>query len=271
MLIKPVAGDGAKSHIDADGIVYEIGFLKDENGEGLSLAATLRAVKKRMNDILEATEAESFQAYLTGGNNFRDKIATIQPYKGERDRDSRPEHFDNIREYLVNYWDAVVVDGMEADDALSIAIWEDFRANGNDDWASFKYAAKSIICSRDKDLNNVAGWHYSWAVGKSKEKPVHWISKEEADYHFYKQLLTGDKIDNIKGLSGTKAEPGIGPKAAEKILKDCSDVYSYYSTVRDQYILKYEEKADEYLVENARLLWMLTHPKDVWRPPVEET
>ena len=134
-----------------------------------------------------------------------------------------------------------------------------------------KEEAKTIICSIDKDLRNTPGWHYNW---NKDEKPV-WVSEEEATYNFYKQLLTGDRVDNIQGI------PGIGPKKAEKILEECDSELGMYLAVHEAYAEYLDKEAgaevsvwdiDQVLLENARLLWMVRELDEnnqpvMWEPP----
>ncbi len=60
--------------------------------------------------------------------------------------------------------------------------------------------------SIDKDLDMIRGWHYNFIKDKK-----YFIDDQQAIKHFYTQILTGDRVDNIIGLRG------IGPKKAEKI------------------------------------------------------
>jgi len=95
------------------------------------------------------SEDSTYRIFLQGGGNYRDRIATIQPYKGNRDPSARPKYFDEIRSYLVDFWGAEVITGMETDDACGIEQW--------------KHKDRSTcIVSLDKDLDNIPGWHYNY-------------------------------------------------------------------------------------------------------------
>jgi hypothetical protein len=182
----------------------------------------LHSVKVFINDVLEATNAEHYKVFLTGSNNFRDSVATILPYKGNRDNLHKPIHYQAIRDYLVERWDAVVVEGMEADDALAIEQMFQMpytplsspknRTNG-----------KTVICSIDKDLRMVPGWHYNW---NKDEKPV-WVSEEEGIRWFYTQAITGDKADNIPGLSEKAPKKRTFSEKPLANLKTGCDMYEY--------------------------------------------
>ena len=182
----------------------------------------------------DCSDAEGF---LTGYENFRISIAKTKPYKGTRTQD-KPKHLTLLRDYLTTAWKFSVEQYQEADDALGIAAYsmepEDY-----------------IICTTDKDLNMIRGWHYNM---RKNEK--FWVDEDDTLYNFYTQVLTGDRVDNIPGLAG------IGPKKAEKILKGCKTEDQLYEAV-----LKAYDNNEEYLCEQAQLLWIRRKPNQLWRKP----
>ena len=215
---------------------------------------SLYDIEKNVADYLAThnQEIEEFCLFLTGGNNFRDEIATIKPYKGNRDRSLRPYWYEEIRSYLVHRWGAEVVNGMEADDACSIL--QDTSADRS-----------TIICTIDKDLETVGGHFYNYYHKEAK-----YITEQEALVAFYRQLITGDAADNIPGcyrVGSGKANTYITPGMTEAEM--CTMAYLVYS----DNIAKYPEhhaphtNARDSLVENARLLWMLREVGEVWHPP----
>jgi 5'-3' exonuclease len=138
----------------------------------------------------------------------------------------------------VTSWGFVVVDGIEADDAVGIA------AYALDE-------EESIMVHIDKDLNQFRGHHYNY---RKKEK--YYVSEFAGWYSFYLQILTGDRIDNIEGLKG------IGPAKGAKILKDCTTVEELYDAV----LKAYDDDAER-VHENAHLLYLQRKEGDVWQPP----
>ena len=82
------------------------------------------------------------------------------------------------------------------------------------------------------------------------------IEEYEGIVNFYKQILTGDRVDNIVGLKG------IGPVKATKILKDCKTEADLYKAVLEAY-----DNDEERVLENARLLWIRREPNQIWSPP----
>jgi len=244
--------------IDADILCYEMGSLKDDDTpeEPIGTIDLEEAVHYRIKSIQEGSRCAGRKLYLTGKGNFRNELATIQPYKGNRKDVEKPYHYKFMRDLFIEEYDAVVVDGMEADDMLAIEHTKDPK--------------RSVICTRDKDLLQVAGWHYGWKCGRYiKERPLHRVSEWEGLYAHYSQMLTGDRVDNIKGLSGTKGKPGIGPATAKRLLAGCTTEMELYDVVLNQYVKKYGRGrvAEIYLLENARLLYMLRTEDDVWVDP----
>jgi hypothetical protein len=108
-----------------------------------------------------------------------------------------------------------------------------------------------VICSVDKDLDQIPGWHYNFVKGTAYH-----ITPEEGMYRFYKQILTGDSADNIIGLKG------VGPIRADKMLEDCDTEEKLYEAC----LAAYDGDAGRVL-ENAQLLWLRRHEGQMWTPP----
>lgn len=229
--------------------------LKEEDliGEDIldSVENCLHSCKLQVEHILGRTKAKSWQGYLTGKDNFREKIATIKPYKGNRP-DRKPKHYDALTEYLVNVWGAQIVDGIEADDALAI------------DQTERKFKG-CCIASIDKDLLQVPGKHYDFYHDKRIT-----ISESESERNLYAQIISGDSTDNIQGV------PGIGDKGARKLLSKCGSISEFYRVAQEAYHTSIRNKGefifnglgpDDALLETARLVYLLRRKDDEWRPP----
>ena len=251
--------------IDADIICYEFGNMKDlDTGEILPFPIVRSFVDERIENILEGSQATQASFYLTDSkSNFRNKVATILPYKGQRPTE-KPKHWQAIREHLVDNYDAEVIYGMEADDAVGIEQSLDIDIavlNHKADCLEGKGGSlneyyDTIICSRDKDLSMIPGWHYSWESGNQKEK--RWfVDETDGIRFFYKQLLTGDATDNILGLFK------VGPKAScVKALDDIDSELDMYCLVYREYEARFGSYALKFLEENAKLLWIKRQPHD---------
>ncbi len=266
-----------KALIDADIFQFEFGTATDDEFKPLPWPLVQSRMQGRLNGIMEATGADEYQLYLTTDDksNFRYDVATIKPYKGNR-KTEKPYWYTHIRNFLVDHRKAIEIHGMEADDALSIAQWEDYNEclnfrmkeaedNGEntlDVFYDFKRFSQTVICSRDKDLDMVPGWHYCWGCGKQKEKKIWWQDEIEGLKCFYNQLLTGDTVDNIPGLFG------VG-KSSQLLVRVglCSTELCMYQVVLEEYEKRFGSYAEQFLTENARLLWMLREEGEVWLRP----
>mgnify|MGYP000987882485 FL=1 len=137
--------------IDADILIYRIGFATQDEDE----SQAIRTMAGFIEDLIlfDLPNTQTWELFLTGKSNVRYEYAVTAEYKGNRKGTEKPTHYHLLREYLVSSWDALVVEGMEADDMLAIRATE----LGDD----------SIIVTLDKDLDQVSGWHYNF-VKKNK-------------------------------------------------------------------------------------------------------
>ncbi len=183
--------------------------------------------------------------------NFRFDVAKQKPYKGTRNKD-KPFHFYNLLLVMLQHYDCrIVTNGTEADDAMAV-----YQCTEEED---------TIICTRDKDLRQVDGWHFSWETGISpsfgpamssgigrlwqvgeKQKTVGLGWK-----WFFYQMLVGDTADNIPGCKG------VGDKTAYAELEDCTSLQQMYNIVFAHYQRVYKKEAWYVFHEMADLLFIL--------------
>jgi hypothetical protein len=220
--------------VDGDIIAYTLAAGCENYDEKTALSKCSEYLEDLVYVHAGCDDAEG---WLTGYQNFRVQIAKTKPYKGTRGTE-KPRHLDLLRDYLNTAWKFPIEQYQEADDAIGIAAYsmepEDY-----------------VICTTDKDLNMIRGWHYNM-----RRNDKVWIDEEDAIYNFYTQVLTGDRTDNIPGLHG------VGPKKAAKILKGRKTEDEMYEAV-----LKAYDNNEEYLTEQAQLLWIRRKPNQVWKKP----
>jgi hypothetical protein len=262
--------------IDGDVLLYEIGFcgeyLDPETGELLIrewdfVQELLDAKIKLICEEVDATEAPII--FITGKRlnrelvnrsliyrdeepveflpNFRDAVATVKPYKGTR-KSEKPFHFDNITAYLLGNYRCHLSNGLEADDLLCI------HQYGRTD---------TIICSRDKDVRQCPGWHYSWECGAQPSfgptlvdnKGAIWKDRDKVrgvgTKFFFYQMLVGDSVDNIPGC------PKVGPVKAYALLADLTTRDEHERAVISAYLNCYPDNYIEMIEEQSKLLWMI--------------
>jgi len=193
--------------------------------------------------ILEGTlmfpDPRDYEVFLTGSGNFRYDIAKSFPYKGNRSGVEKPIHLSVTRERLVSKWGAIVSEGEEADDLIAIA--------------ATNYGPDTVVASIDKDMLQIPCKHFNFTTGVWTT-----VTEFEGLRFFYKQILTGDRADNIMGLHR------VGPVKAEKLLEGCDSEQSLWDAV-----LKAYEGDKDRVVENARLLWLRRKEGQIWQPPME--
>lgn len=182
-----------------------------------------------MRQILEATESEEYRSFLTGRGNFR-KIINPE-YKANRKDKEPPCYLQECRDYLIKEWNTVVSDGCEADDLLGIAQTDE-----------------TVICSLDKDLLMIPGTHFNW----TKLQYTH-VDQLDGLRTFYKQMLIGDRSDNIFGVDK------IGPVKAAKLIDHLEDEVDMINEVFSLYGLN-----EERFVMNAQCLWIMQNEDETW-------
>jgi 5'-3' exonuclease len=173
-------------------------------------------------------------------NNYRYKLYPL--YKSSRLKAPKPKHHWALGKFIEDEWGVTVAKGEEADDLLGIYQTEGLEVphvKGDD---------PTIICSIDKDLLQVPGRHFNFVKGEFYE--VTWLDGLKS---FYKQLLTGDRTDDIPGIRG------IGPVKAGKLIDPCETEQEMVEVVRSMW--QDDEKVDLY----GKLLWVRREPEEMWR------
>lgn len=237
--------------IDGDIVAYRVAYIAQKEGETLdeACAGARASLQSIINEI-----GEEGHIYLTESkSNFRIAEASeAYPYKGNRAEADKPELLGDIKQWMIDEYDAELQQGQEADDALSIAACT--LGHG--------------IATIDKDLDGCPGWHFNWV-----RNDIYYVTEEQANRFFYNQMLTGDSTDNIPGLfkrTGKKAMAKV--KAPLDELTQPAEMYAY---VKQVYMDAVEEKAmlsDEadvtrWLLSQGRCLWMRREEGELWVAP----
>lgn len=233
----------------AEALQLESQYLKNttivRTQEPLPVRMAQRNLENDIRNIQNKTGCLSSVIYLTHpdkAKNERYGVAKTVPYKGNR-KALMPVHKEAMFDYLCEMG-AVVVEGIEADDALGIALFND----------------KDGICaSIDKDLLMVPGKHYNLnneIITIASDPGVLSLEKTKNSKKlrgtgfkwFCAQMLMGDPVDNIKGLLG------YGDVKAHKLLDPVSHIEDMYRLVKNHYVMAGEGIGRFY--ENANLLWI---------------
>lgn len=222
-----------------------------------NLRSMIEVTLKQVDEAFDTGNA-NFAMYLTGNGNWRDDIATIRPYKGNRSRTERPVLFAELRQYLVDVWGASMIHHREADDAIATTAFT-FRVTGED----------HVIVHVDKDLKLIPGKHF---IPGGKGAGV--IGPLAAKRYHYKQMITGDAVDNIGGVY--KGGPKLASTLIQKGMSDAAMWAAVVGAYQDS-LTKYGDATGySYLgprkaaLENAQLLWLETMPGERWQPPTSQ-
>lgn len=207
--------------IDADILLYRASW-KHEGGRVDEMYETIDDL---FNGVFHATGAEKYIGFLTGRGNFRKDVAFTREYKGNRKKLEKPQFFYEAREYFIDKWDCIVVNGMEADDALGICQME--------------ISDDTCICTIDKDLDCITGLHYNWG-----KRELYDVSEDLAEYNHWIQVLMGDSTDNIVGI------PKVGKVKAERIIDELcfTEGLDYYTAVLSAYKDAFEDEEQAMLL-----------------------
>jgi DNA polymerase-1 len=242
--------------IDLDILPYSYGGMSFEDGSLMPEYMVKVKVDEKIQRIMENSGSNDWVGYLThSASNFRLDVGTILPYKGNRSGSTKPPHYQMLRDHiLATYPDKVtLVRNYEADDQLAIDQYEDAKWSA-EDFQTGNYLCNTIICTIDKDLKMVPGWHYNW-----NNDELVFVTEVEGLRWFYKQCLTGDMTDNIKGLHG------VGAKSTLLSKLDAMDTeQQMFEHVHAEYEKRFGSYADMFLIENGTLLWMMKDKEDRW-------
>lgn len=228
--------------LDKDCIPY---FTEEEDRKYLEDSWNrLLKIIENLCDFCYTTE--NFIA-VKGDDNFRHIM--YPDYKRNRKRSTIRNTFVPIlRKKLAMKGLAVEAHGRESDDLLRI--WaEECRKNNTD----------FIVCSNDKDLRCIPGKYLELRFDykqRAYDLKIIEITEEEANRHFYEQLLKGDNVDFIPGL------PGVGQVKAKRLLANATTEKEFQEIVVSNYISHYQDDWYSYLLSNGKMLYLQKHPDD---------
>ena len=226
---------------DGDMLIYRVGFKFEDSTE----KECLDALDSAIDWFAQHCDADDVEMYLSCHRTASFRAKLNPEYKAHR-TDRRPVHHDAIKNRLINHYRAVLPDAVEADDLIGIEQTKD--------------PENTICCTVDKDiLYGVVGGKCSFTTSD-----IFYTDEDDATFFFYKQLLMGDKADNVAGI------PKIGDVKATKLLHEhYGDTRALYDIVADMYDKQYGEKGKELLLMSGRMLKIQTYPDEVWELPFE--
>jgi len=216
--------------IDGDSIVY---ICSKEN-----LEDSIKNVDSLIKDILKQCNAQFYYLFISEGKYFRHNVSSA--YKANRPPQTL-KYIRTLKNYLKEEYNEMSVSLLEADDLNAFVI------------NNKKKEYNCINCSPDKDVKlQIAGPWYDYKKLISGN-----TTPEEAVKFLYKQLLSGDTADNIKGITG------IGDKKSDVILDKCTTFVEMEAEVLALYKKEFGFiNGLKKFGENIRLLYLLRTQED---------
>lgn len=233
-----------KALLDGDVLAYSVGHSVKGHSEDYAL----RALDSRLIDITQLyMGCSSMEGFLShSGPHYRHKVAVTQPYKGNRVGVVKPQHHQALRNHMEKVHKFVMSEDAEADDYLGIR--------------SQELGPKAcVVGSVDKDLLTLPGVHYNFTTHKFTK-----VNSAEASCNFYRQVLTGDKVDNIRGcwLPGDEHKFQVGKVRAAKLITPALSDLEMFQVCLEAY------RGDrDRMMESCNLLWIQREPKGYFVAP----
>lgn len=205
----------------------------------------LHLLKIKINAIIEHMGGAKGIGILGGTGNFRLVLPTPEIYKGNREDTIRPLLLGECREYVKKKYGAIVIDGIEADDYLTMRQYEG--------WLHYKKTGKfnQIVASFDKDQVQCPGLIFNTmrdSTERSWKHPLPWLIDDSmgeiwmekgkvkgwGKKFFGYQMLFGDQSDNVKPYQNFD-KIRFGETSAFQIISPCQDENSMWTAIVNQY------------------------------------
>lgn len=218
----------------------------------ISMSLLQKMLISKIEFIQNKDFCDSLKLVVAGEGNYRYDI--YAHYKCSRQHLPRPTQLQVLKDWLCTLdYDVIQENGIEADDVLGI-----WAKRGYDKALQSGNYEDNDICSVfiDKDILQFPGWYYN--PQKKTRVPV-WQTEIDAARCFWKQMLVGDKSDDIPGLPNVtkkvwkghdlKGSGGIGSVRANVLLASCKSskdmedkVVYLYRTYYDSISIPWQEK-----------------------------
>lgn len=209
---------------DIDSLVYEATY----NAEDLEEAQ--ESFWSRYNDVQYHMDNRYGESRIIPvgfcTNNYRKKVDLS--YKAQRSSE-KPEYFEELIQHIKDSIDVEMRSGIETDDLVAKFL----EYYGKD---------KCVIISIDKDYRQ-----FECTIFNYRKREFIKVSKTDALYNLYEQMVVGDRADNILVCKG------YGAKWCEKNLTGKNE-FAMLRTVFTLYKKLYKGKAREKMIKTFMLL-----------------
>lgn len=224
--------------VDGDVFVYRAAWACNTDPLEEAIEVLDGILSAAVEAVIGYFDKKKVKVFLTGKGNYR--YDYLKDYKGNRSDSPKPVHIEELRKHLVDKHGAIVSEGEEADDLIGINA------------TSYTNRGYEVtVVSVDKDMLQIPCWHYN-PVREEWNK----VSPSEGQKFFWRQMLIGDRVDNVKGVEG------IGPVKAGKEIDHLETEQQMFEAV-----LKLYDNDLDRLKANGIALWLRREPNEMWSPP----
>ena len=193
---------------------------------------------KIVNDLEETYDIKSVMVFNGSRGNFRKVLS--KNYKANRKKIEIPPLLNDMHQYVFNNYKGIQGFGVETDDMVA-RYWHKLSQEVGRD--------NVMIVSIDKDYKQFPCLMYNYHY---KHRKILDISKQQAMYNFYEQMIIGDQADNVQYMKGK------GPVFAKKYYLGCETKYQYTRRLYELFQKEYKGKARQKYVECYSLLKLRT-------------
>jgi len=221
---------------DADSLVYSSCCNVETIEEAIAkFDEVFMSIANRLEDNYDVKEYIFF-------NNSRGNFRKIldKNYKANRNRLDLPPLLNELHEKISILYETKKTYGMETDDLVAKYWYKLTNELGRDN---------VLIISIDKDYKQLPALIYNYHY---KHKCIYDISKEQALYNFYEQMVIGDSSDNVNYCKG------YGKVYAKKLFNECKTHYQFTKKTYELFKKIYKQKAKLKYIQCYNLLKLRT-------------
>jgi 5'-3' exonuclease len=217
---------------DADSLVYSSCCNVETIEEAIGkFDEVFMSIANRLEDNYDVKEYIFFN---NSRGNFRKVLD--KNYKANRLNVELPPLLNEMHELVTVLYDSKKAYGMETDDIVAKYWYKLSNEFGRDN---------VLIISIDKDYKQLPALIYNYHY---KHRCIYDISKDQALYNFYEQMIIGDGADNVNYCKG------YGKVYASKIFNDCKTHYQFTKKTYELFRKIYKSKAKLKYIQCYNLL-----------------
>ena len=217
---------------DADSLVYSSCCNVETIEEAIGkFDEVFMSIANRLEDNYDVKEYIFFN---NSRGNFRKVLD--KNYKANRLNVELPPLLNEMHELVTVLYDSKKAYGMETDDIVAKYWYKLSNEFGRDN---------VLIISIDKDYKQLPALIYNYHY---KHRCIYDISKSQALYNFYEQMIIGDGADNVNYCKG------YGKVYASKIFNDCKTHYQFTKKTYELFKKIYKSKAKLKYIQCYNLL-----------------